>query len=364
MPTAETTPTRDVNQDKLMQFLGKALGDMGGAMSAALVSIGDRLGLYKALAANGGLTPGDLAKQTGTAERYVREWLLNQAAGGYIDYNPAKGTYSMSPEQAFCLANEQSPVFLAGAFDVIQSVQRDEPKIRDAFKSGRGVAWGEHDACLFCGTERFFAGSYRGHLVQEWLPALDGVVAKLKTGADVADVGCGHGASTLIMAAAFPNSRFVGFDSHGPSVECANKKAKEAGLAGRVRFEVADATKIPPPKAGSQWDLICMFDCLHDMGDPVGACRSARGVLKKDGTLMLVEPNAGDTVESNFNPIARIFAAASTMICVPASLASNGPALGACAGENRLTRVVKEGGFTKVRRATETPFNMVLEARP
>lgn len=352
---------KGVDQAKLMEFLGKAVGDMGAAMSAALVCMGDRLGLYKALAAGGPMTPGDLAKKTGTTERYVREWLLNQAAGGFVTYDGGK--YSMTPEQAMCLADESSPVFLAGAYDVIQSVQRDEPKIREAFKSGKGVAWGEHDTCLFCGTERFFAGSYRGHLVQEWLPSLDGVKSRLADGGEVADVGCGHGASTIIMAGAFPKSRFVGFDAHGPSIECAAKKAKEAGVS-NVRFEVADATSIPAAKSGGGWDLVCMFDCLHDMGDPAGAVKSARSVVKKDGTLMVVEPNAADSVEGNLNPIARVFAAASTMICVPASLASNGPALGACAGEKRLTEVIRQGGFTRVRRATETPFNMVLEGKP
>lgn len=350
-----------VDQDRLHQFILKAVGDIGAAMSAALVSIGDRLGLYKALASGGSMTSAELAAKTGTAERYIREWLLNQAAGGYIDYNPGTRRYSMNPEQALALADDQSPCFLAGAFDVIQSVQRDEPTIRERFKSGAGVPWGEHDSCLFCGTERFFAPSYRASLVDSWIPALDGAAAKLRDGASVADVGCGHGASTVIMARAFPRSKFVGYDAHAPSIDCARKRAAEAGVAGNCSFELADATSFPKTTGG--FDLVACFDCLHDMGDPVGCARRVRETLKPGGSWMVVEPNAADTVEGNLNPIGRTFSAASTMICVPASLAFGGPALGACAGQNRLAEVMAKGGFSRIKRAAETPFNMVLEAR-
>jgi len=350
-----------VNEARLNEFLMKAVGDIGAAMSAALVAIGDRLGLYRALAAGGPMSPEQLASKTGTTERYVREWLLNQAAGGYVEYDPATRRYSMTEEQAFALADDQSPCFLAGAFDIIQSVHRDEPKIREVFKSGAGVPWGDHDSCLFCGTERFFAPSYRGNLVNSWIPALDGAKGKLSDGASVADVGCGHGASTVLMAAAFPRSTFVGYDAHSPSVECARKRAADAGVSKNCTFEVADATSFPKPGAG--FDLVACFDCLHDMGDPVGCARRVRETLKPDGAWMIVEPNAADTVEGNLNPVGRTYSAASTMICVPASIAFDGPALGACAGQARLTEVATKGGFSKVRRAAETPFNMVLEAR-
>ena len=352
-----------INEAKLNEFMGKAVGDMGAAASAALVCIGDRLGLYKAMAGGGEMTSADVAKKAGVAERYCREWLLNQASGGYVNYNPKTGKYSMTEEQAACLADEMSPTFLAGAFDVLQSMFRDEPKIREAFKTGRGVPWGDHDACLFCGTERFFAGNYRGHLVQDWIPALDGVRSKLADGCAVADVGCGHGASTVIMAKAFPKSKFTGFDYHAPSVECARKRAADAGVK-NVTFEVADATSFPGPKGAEGWDVVCCFDCLHDMGDPVGCAANVRKRLKKDGTWMIVEPAAGDKVEDNLNPVGRIFSAASTTICVPCSLAANGPALGACAGPARLKEVTTKGGFSRFRVATQTPFNLVLEARP
>lgn len=354
-----------INEAKLNEFLGKAVVDMGAAMSAALVVVGDRLGLYKALAGAGEVTSADLAKKTGTGERYIREWLLNQAAGGYVNYNPKSGKYSMSEEQAAALADETSPAFVCGAFDIIGAIHRDEPKVTRVFKEGGGIPWGDHDACLFCGTERFFAGSYRGNLAQSWIPALDGVKQKLEAGCDVADVGCGHGASTIIMANAFPKSRFTGFDAHAPSIDCARKKAKEAGVADRVKFEVANSTDFPGPGGkGGAWDLVCCFDCLHDMGDPEGCARHVAKSLKKDGTWMVVEPAAGDTVESNLNPVGRTFSAASTMICVPASLAYKGPGLGAQAGPKRLTEVIMKGGFKKCRVATQTPFNLIFEARP
>jgi SAM-dependent methyltransferase len=346
---------------KLDAFMGKMLTDMGAAASAALILIGDKLGLYKALAEIGPATPKALADKTGTAERYVREWLAAQAAAGYVQYLAENGTYAMTPEQATALADESSPAFVGGAFDIIQSMFADEPKVTAAFKSGKGVGWHEHSACLFRGTERFFRPGYAANLVQNWLPALDGVVAKLERGAKVADVGCGHGASTIVMAKAFPKSKFVGFDYHGPSVERARQAAADAGVADRCTFEVAPAKSFP----GSGYDLVAMFDCLHDMGDPAAAAKHVREALAPDGTFLLVEPAAADTVEGNLNPVGRVFYAASTMICVPASLSQEvGLALGAQAGEARLREVVTAGGFTRFRKATSTPFNLVFEARP
>jgi SAM-dependent methyltransferase len=342
-------------------MMGKMLHDMGAAATGALVVIGDKLGLYKALAAEGPLTSAGLAARTGTAERYVREWLAAQAAAGYVNYQPAAGTYAMSAEQAMILADDNSPVFVAGAFEVIASLFKDEPKISDAFRSGKGVGWHEHSPCLFRGTERFFRTGYAAHLVPEWLPALAGACAKLERGAKVADVGCGHGASTIVMAKAYPKSTFVGFDYHGPSVERARAAAREAGVEARCRFEVADSKRFP----GEGYDLVAFFDCLHDMGDPVGAAKHVRQALSADGTWLIVEPYASDSVEGNLNPVGRVFYAASTMVCVPASLSQEGAmALGAQAGEARLREVVTAGGFTRFRRATATPFNLVLEARP
>ena len=349
------------DQTKLDEFAGKILGDMGAAATGAMVLIGDKLGLYKALAESGPLAPADLAARTGTAERYIREWLASQAAAGYVQYRREEGTYAMTAEQAMVLADETSPAFMAGGFEVLASMFKDEPKISDAFRSGQGVGWHEHSACLFRGTERFFRTGYAAHLVKEWLPALAGVLEKLERGAEVADVGCGHGASSILMAQAFPNSRFTGFDYHGPSVERARAAAREAGIEDRCRFEVADAKSYP----GHDYDLVAFFDCLHDMGDPIGAARHVRQSLGTDGTWLIVEPFACDTLEGNLNPVGRIYYAASTMICVPASLSQEGAmALGAQAGEARLREVVVAGGFTRFRRATATPFNLVLEARP
>lgn len=354
-----------VDSNRLNEFLGKAVGDMGAAMSAGLVLIGDRLGLYRVLAADGPLTSAQLATRTGTQERYVREWLLNQAAGSYVSYDPASERYHMTPEQAFCLADAESPGYIVGAFEIIASTMRDQPRVERVFNTGGGLPWGDHDACLFCGTERFFAANYRGNLIDNWLPALDGVVGKLRQGIAVADVGCGHGASTILMARAFPRSSFVGFDFHVPSIDCANKRAQDIGL-GNVRFQVADAVTFPgagADEASALFDLIACFDCLHDMGDPVGCARHVHRRLKAGGTWMVVEPNASDKVEGNLNPVGRVFSAASTMICVPASLAYGGPALGACAGPKRLMETMALGGFADVRIATTTPFNMILEAR-
>lgn len=348
-----------VNQDKLNEFLGKAVGDIGAAMSANLVLIGDRLGLYKGMAKMGPVTPAELAKATKTTERYVREWLSNQAAGGYVTYDASTGRFALPPEHAFALADETSPCFLPGAFQVIAATFMAEPKLEQRFRSGKGLGWAEHDHRLFEGTERFFRPNYAGNLVNSWIPALDGVEAKLKAGAKVADVGCGFGSSTILMAKAYPKSTFVGFDYHKPSIVAARKRAKEAGVK-NIAFTVAKSTDYP----GTSYDFVAHFDCLHDMGDPVGAARHVRETLKKDGTWMIIEPFANDKVEDNLNPIGRVFYAASTMICVPASLAYKGPALGAQAGEARLRNVVTKGGFTRFRRATQTPFNLVLEARP
>ncbi|HEX3315286.1 MAG TPA: class I SAM-dependent methyltransferase [Gemmataceae bacterium] len=349
------------DQAKLDEFRGKILGDMGAAATGAMIVIGDKLGLYKALAKAGPLDAASLAARTGTAERYVREWLAGQAAAGYVQYRPETGTYAMTAEQAMVLADETSPAFMAGGFEVLASMFKDEPKINEAFRSGRGVGWHEHSPCLFRGTERFFRTGYAAHLVQEWLPALAGVCEKLARGARVADVGCGHGASCILMAQAFPNSNFTGFDYHGPSIERARAAAAAAGVEERCRFEVADSRSYP----GSGYDLVAFFDCLHDMGDPTGAAKHVRQSLDADGTWLIVEPFAEDAVEDNLNPIGRIYYAASTMICVPASLSQDvGLALGAQAGEARLRQVVTAGGFTRFRRATATPFNLVLEARP
>jgi 2-polyprenyl-3-methyl-5-hydroxy-6-metoxy-1,4-benzoquinol methylase len=353
-----TTPAFD--EAKLNAFMGKVVADFGASASAVLVTIGDKLGLYKAMAGAGPLTPAELAKKTGTNERYVREWLNANAAGGYVSYDAAAARYTLPPEQALALADETSPAFIPGFYSVVQAMMGAEERIRDSFRTGAGMGWGEHAHCLFEGTERFFRPGYVANLTTSWLPALDGAVAKLERGAKVADVGCGLGASTIIMAKAYPKSRFAGFDVHPDSITLARKRAAEAGVADRVTFEVATSTDYP----GSGYDLVAHFDCLHDMGDPIGAARHVRRTLAPDGIWMIVEPFAGDKVEDNLNPVGRIFYSASTMLCVPSSLSEHGPALGAQAGEGRLRGVVTEGGFTRFRRATETPFNLVLEARP
>jgi SAM-dependent methyltransferase len=348
-----------IDQAKLDAFLGKAVGDLGAAVSAVLISIGDELGLYRALAA-GPLTSSELATRTGTNERYVREWLANQAAGGYVDYSPATASYSLNAEQAACLADPNGPVDLPGAYAIVQDLYHVRERALENFRTGRGMEWGEHHACLFHGTERFFRAGYNAHLLSEWLPALSGVVDKLTAGARAADVGCGHGASTLLLARAFPKSQFIGIDYHDASIDTARRRAAEAGVR-NVQFEVADATSY----GAADLDFIAFFDCLHDMADPVGAARHARAALKAGGHCMIVEPFAGDQVEDNLNPIGRVYYGASSLICVPVSLAKHGPALGAQAGEQRLRGVVAEqGGFTVFRRATQTPFNIVFEARP
>jgi SAM-dependent methyltransferase len=354
-------PAGAVDPQRLEAFMNKMVGDMGVAVSGALVVLGDRLGLYKAMAAQGPMTSAELAAATGTSERYVREWLSAQAAADYVTFNADTQKFFLTPEQALVFANEDAPTFMAGGFEILQAMWRDEPKIEAAFQSGEGVGWHEHDAGLFRGTERFFRPGYNAHLVGEWLPALDGVSEKLAAGAQVADVGCGHGASTILMAQAFPNSRFVGFDYHPASIERARERAAEAGVADRARFEVAAAKDYP----GAGYDLVCIFDALHDMGDPVGAARHIRETLKPDGSFMLVEPFAHDTLSENLNPIGRLFYSASTLLCTPASLSQEvGLGLGAQAGEARMRAVAEAAGFGRFRRAAETPFNLVFEVRP
>ncbi len=353
---------RAIDQHKLDEFMGKFVSDFGAAMSFPLVLLGDELGLYKSLASAGeGLTSAQLAERTSTDERYIREWLAAQAAGGYVTYDPGSKMYSLTPEQAFALADEDSPAFIPGAFEVASSMVKDAHKIAEAFRSGTGVGWHEHHSSLFMGTERFFRPNYMANLIASWIPALEGVQGKLERGATAADVGCGHGASTILMAEAFPKSKFTGFDYHQGSIEKARHRARMAKVEGNAKFEVATAKTFP----GRNYDLVTCFDCLHDMGDPEGAARHIRESLAADGTWMIVEPFANDDVKDNLNPVGRIFYAASTMICTPASRSQEvGLALGAQAGEKRLREIVTRAGFTRFRRATETPFNLVLEARP
>ncbi|MEK6407534.1 MAG: class I SAM-dependent methyltransferase [Acidobacteriota bacterium] len=350
-----------INEEKMNELLGRFLNDFGGTFHAAMAVIGDKLGLYKAMAEAGPITSEELATRTGTTERYVREWLASQAAGGYASYDAETGRFFLTEEQAFALTDENGPVFLPGAFQLALSAVKAEPRITDAFRTGDGVGWHEHDPGLFRGTERFFRPGYAANLMSSWIPALEGLEEKLKAGASVADVGCGHGASTILMSQAYPKSTFIGFDYHQGSIEYARKKAAEAGVSGRVSFEVAKAKDYP----GSDYDFVAFFDCLHDMGDPAGAAAHVLSTLKPDGSWMIVEPFANDKVEDNLNPIGRIFYAASTMICTPASRSQEvGLGLGAQAGEARIREVVTSGGFKRFRRATETPFNLVFEARP
>jgi len=351
--------TQEINEDRMHQFLGKVVGDFGASLGSSLAYLGQKLGLYKALAASGPLTPAELAQQTNTNERYVREWLVNQAAGGYVEYDAASGRYSLTPEQAVALTEEQSPFYVGGGFFVVKAMTQAVERIEDYFRNGGGMLWGEHHPDLFIGTERFFRPGYNAHLISTWIPSLEGVEEKLKAGAKVADVGCGHGASTIIMAKAYPNSEFWAFDNHEASVEYAKRAAQDAGVSDRVHVEVASAQTIPD----QQFDLVTFFDCLHDMGDPVGATRRAAEVLKDDGVAMIVEPMAGNNVEENFNIIGRTFAGASTLCCTSNSLAQDGPALGAVATEEAIREVVLAGGFKQFRRATETPFNRIFEAK-
>lgn len=350
-----------INEERLNQFMQKAVADLGAAFHAGNVVIGLKLGLYKALADGGPATSKELAERTNTSERYVREWLAGQAAGGYVTYNAEADSYSLSEEQAFTLADESSPAYLPGGFMLALAALKANSKLVERFRTGEGLGWHEHDPDLFRGTEMFFRPNYAANLISAWIPALEGVEAKLKEGARVADVGCGHGASTILMANAYPNSKFFGFDYHQGSIEAARNAAQKAGVSDRASFEVASAKDFP----GTDYDLIAFFDCLHDMGDPVGAAAHVLKSLKKDGSWMIVEPFANDKLEDNLNPIGRIFYSASSMICTPASLSQEvGLGLGAQAGEARIRDVVTAGGFTRFRRATETPFNMVFEAKP
>jgi SAM-dependent methyltransferase len=351
----------EIDGQKLEQFVFRAVDEVGATLNAALVVMGDKLGLYRALAGAGGLTPVELARRTGVSERYVREWLNAQAAGGYVEYNPVGGTYTLPPEQTVALTDDQSPAYLPGFFQIALGTVLDSPRITEAARTGEGVGWHEHNHDVFDGCERFFRPGYNASLIPSWLPALHGVVEKLQAGAKVADIGCGHGSSTILMAQAYPRSTFVGSDYHDGSIETARQRATDAGVADRVRFETAPAAAHP----GEGYDLVTMFDCLHDMGDPVGAARQVHSTLAPDGTWMIVEPMAGDRVEDNLNPVGRAYYGFSTFLCTPASLSQDvGLALGAQAGEARISDVVAAGGFSRFRRAAETPFNLVFEARP
>ena len=351
----------EVDGDKLMQFVFRAVDEVGATLNTALVVMGDKLGFYRGLADGGAQSPAELAQRTGTAERYVREWLNAQAAGGFVEYDPGTGRYTLPPEQTVALTDSSSPAYLPGFFQIALGSVLDSPKIAEAALTGEGFGWHEHVHDVHDGCERFFRPGYNAHLIAEWLPALEGVREKLDAGVLVADVGCGHGSSTILMAQAFPNSTFVGSDYHDGSIKTARQRAMDAGVADRVRFETAAAAGFED----GEYDLVTMFDCLHDMGDPVGAARHVLSTLKPDGTWMIVEPNAGDRTEDNFNPIGRAYYSFSTLLCTPASLSQEvGLALGAQAGEARIKEVVESGGFTRFRRAAETPFNLVFEARP
>lgn len=348
-----------IDENKLNTLLGKMVTEIGAAAIGPLIIIGDKLGIYKTMEKVGSSTSAQLAKAADVNERYLREWLSAHAASGYIEYDDTNETFTLSPEQAFVFSNSDSPVLMTGAYYAISSVYHDVPTMEKAFQSGEGVSWGDHHSCLFCGTEKFFRPSYATNLVQNWLPSLDGVVEKLKKGAKVADVGCGHAASTLIMAKAFPKSEFIGFDFHQGSIDHATSVAKNSGLD-NISFQIATAKDF----SGSDYDLVTFFDCLHDMGDPVGACAHVKKVLKPDGTCMIVEPFANDTLKDNMNPVGRVYYSFSTLLCTPSSMSQEvGLALGAQAGEKRLGEVLHNAGFNHFRRATETPFNLILEAR-
>ena len=348
-----------IDTDKLMEFVGQFAGDLGATVSAGNVVLGDRLGLYQGLA-QGSASANDLAERTGTNARYVTEWLRGQAAGGYVEYDAATDTYSLTAEKAFALTDPDGPLFLPGAFELALGAIAAVPRMEQAFKSGAGLGWHEHDHQVFTGCEKFFRPGYLAHLVAEWIPALDGVEAKLEQGARVADIGCGHGASTVLMAEAFPSSAFVGSDYHEGSIAEAGKRAAEAGVTERVGFEVSGAQSF----SGSGYDLVTSFDCLHDMGDPLGTARHVRSSLAADGTWLIVEPAAADTVAENLNPVGRVYYNFSTLLCVPNALSqSGGYALGAQAGEKAIRQVCTDAGFTRFRRVAETPFNLIYEAR-
>ena len=350
-----------VDEARLEEVMGQAVTDLGAAMNGALIAIGGKLGLWQAMAGAGPLTPSEIAERAGAAERYVREWASAQAASGYLAYEADGGTFELSPEVAMAFADEDSPVYVLGGYSLIASVYKDRDKLAERFRSGDGFGWHEHDPDLFVGTEQFFRPGYRAHLVAEWIPALEGVEEKLRDGGKVADIGCGHGVSTVLMAQAYPKSTVAGFDYHDASIERAKQIAEAEGVSSNTEFAVASAKEYP----GDGYDLVCFFDCLHDMGDPVGALTHVRETIADDGAVMLVEPFANDSLSENLNPVGRVYYAASTVVCTPSSLDQEvGLALGAQAGEGRLREVAEEAGFTRFRRATETPFNLVLEARP
>jgi SAM-dependent methyltransferase len=355
-----TATQRELDMNKLNAFIGQFVGDLGAAVHTGMVVLGERLGLYKALAA-GAMSSTELAAKTQTDERYVREWLASQAAGGYVTYDEKTNKFGLTEEQAFTLANEDSPAYLPGAFELALGSLAAIPRIADSFRTGAGIGWNEHDDAVFHGCEKFFRPGYAANLVSSWIPALNGVQQKLEVGARVADVGCGIGASTILMAKAFPKSKFFGFDYHDKSIEAARESAKRAGVADRVTFEVAKAKEYP----GKDYDFVAVFDCLHDMGDPAGASAHVRKSLAKDGTWMIVEPFANDNLKDNLNPVGRVYYSFSTLLCTPCSRSQEvGLCLGAQAGETRIREVVKSAGFTRFRRAAETPFNIVYEARP
>jgi 2-polyprenyl-3-methyl-5-hydroxy-6-metoxy-1,4-benzoquinol methylase len=349
-----------IDQAKLDTFALRALGDLTAGYTGVLISLGTKLGLYQALAGAGPTSSRELAERTGCSERYVREWLLAQAAGGYVGYHAGSDTYELSPEQALVLADEASPYYIPPAWNVPAAMWFDEPKALEAFRTGRGVAWGEHDGRLACGVAAFYRNGYRASLVQQWLPALDGVTAQLEAGITVADVGCGHGHATLLMAEAFPRSRFYGFDPHGPSIAEARRHAASAGLEAHTQFEVARATEL----TDRRYELVCFFDTLHDLGDPVGAVRHVEKLLAPGGTVLLVEPFAQDRTEDNLSPVAQLYYSGSTLICCAHAISEGGTlVLGAQAGEARLAEVFRKAGFTHFRRAAQTPFNLIFEVR-
>jgi 2-polyprenyl-3-methyl-5-hydroxy-6-metoxy-1,4-benzoquinol methylase len=349
-----------MDMTKVEQFAGQVIGDIAATFSGVMTNIGHKLGLYRAMAGAGPLSAGQLAEKTGTHKRYIEEWLNNQTAGGYVSFDPENGLYTLPDEHVPVLADDESPVFLVPALDVASSLWLDEDKISDVFRSGKGIAWSEHHHRLFCGSEALFRPGYKAHLTSSWIRSLEGADAKLRAGAKVADVGCGHGASTIVLAREYPESQFFGFDNHAESIEIARQRAQEAGVTDNVHFEVASAKDY----AGESFDLICFMDCLHDMGDPVGAARHAKSHLADDGAILLVEPAAADSVDGNINPVSRLYYAASTAVCTPCSLSQEvGLALGAQAGQERLSEVMQSAGFSKTRRVAETPFNIVLESR-
>jgi 2-polyprenyl-3-methyl-5-hydroxy-6-metoxy-1,4-benzoquinol methylase len=349
-----------IDQHKLDALAGRLLGDLSAGYGGVMASLGDKLGLYRAMAGSGPLSSHEVARRSGCSERYVREWLNSQVAGGYIAYHPSSATYELTPEQAAILADDTSPVFLPHAWQVVASMWADEAKTLHAFRTGEGVSWGEHSEGLYCGVAAFYRNCYTASLVSEWLPTLTGVTAKLEKGAKVADVGCGHGHSTVLMAKAYPESRFWGFDVHEESITIARRVAREAGVEKRVTFEVARADDF----ARHGYDLICFFDCLHDMGRPIAAARHARSAMAEDGTIMLIEPCAGDRVEDNINPVGRLYYAASTTLCCAHAISENGThVLGAQAGPSRLEAVLRSAGLGTVRQAARTPFNLIIEAR-